>query len=322
MGIKINCICKQEHGFAIGLSGYGLLCIYKDKEGSYMLESSSKIQKRDVQSIHCISSSYDNSHIAVVAKIKRKFASEVSEFGEGSQNTILEAFIFNSSLVNAIKVSYKEPFEFLDEHGPHSQAITHMAICPTKSLLGTLSEDKTLKFWNYQSSDKQLFSFEFHMSQQAFDIHPMSIQCVVGFKEGIKIYFLLENDLEPCYENFSKSCKAVKYSEGGQYLAIGFVNQVHVICPFRLKTVKMLGGHSGNIKKLLWKERDRYLVSMCQNSTVFVWDSYNNWNLIVEQYIANKNHQYLSVDYDSELDILVCCCSDSTVKFFRNKGSE
>lgn len=84
-------------------------------------------------------------------------------------------FIFNSSLVNAIKVSYKEPFEFLDEFGPHSQAITNMAICPTKSLLGTLSEDKTLKFWNYMSSDKQMFSFEFHMSQQVFDIHPMSI---------------------------------------------------------------------------------------------------------------------------------------------------
>lgn len=154
LGIKINCICRQERGFAIGLAGYGLLCIYKEKEGQYKLESSSKIQNRDCQSIHCISSSHDNSHIAVVAKIRRKFVSESHENNNSDDNTILEVFIFNSSLVNAIKVSYKEPFEFLDEHGPHSQAITHMSICPTKSLLGTLSEDKTLKFWNYTSSDK------------------------------------------------------------------------------------------------------------------------------------------------------------------------
>jgi hypothetical protein len=84
LGIKINCICPQEHGFAIGMAGYGLLCIYKDKDGQYVLESSSKIQKRDVKSIHCISSSHDNSHIAVVAKIKRKFADETSEAGEKS----------------------------------------------------------------------------------------------------------------------------------------------------------------------------------------------------------------------------------------------
>jgi len=84
LGIKINCICRQEQGFAIGLEGYGLLCIYKEKEGKYLLESSSKIQNRDVQSIHCISSSHDNSHIAVVAKIKRKFAAERNDLDSSS----------------------------------------------------------------------------------------------------------------------------------------------------------------------------------------------------------------------------------------------
>jgi WD40 repeat protein len=175
LGIRINCVCPQDNGFAIGLAGCGLLCIYKDKEGSYSLESSSKIQNRDVSSIHCISSSNDNSHIVVVAKIKRKFQAERNEMGDLIQSTILEAFVFSSSLVNAIKVSYKEPFEFLDEFGPHSQGITQMALCPTKSVMGTLSEDKTLKLWNYMASDKQMFSFDFHMNQQTFDIHPMSI---------------------------------------------------------------------------------------------------------------------------------------------------
>ena len=84
----------------------------------------------------------------------------------------------------------------------------------------------------------------------------------------------------------------------------------------------MLSGHSGNIKTLTWKDRDRYLMSLCQNSTVCVFDAYNGWNCVVEHYISNKNNSYLSVDYDPELDILACCCSDSSVKFFRNKGVE
>ena len=129
------------------------------------MESCSRIQNRDVQSIHCISNSNDNSHIAVVAKVRRKFQYDKADQSKGRSGTVLEAFIFNSSLVNAIKVSYKEPFEFLDEFGPHSQGVTHMALCPTKSILGTLSDDKTLKFWNYLSTEKQIYSQEFEMSQ-------------------------------------------------------------------------------------------------------------------------------------------------------------
>jgi WD40 repeat protein len=133
---------------------------------------------------------------------------------------------------------------------------------------------------------------------------------------------LLEQDLEQCYENFQKPCKALKYSEGGQYLAIGFVNQVHIVCPYRLKTIKMRSGHGGNIHSLIWKDRDRYLLSCCSNSIVFVWDSYNDFGQVLEHFIANKTNHYYSVDYDPELDILVCCCDDGTVKFFRNKGAE
>lgn len=321
--VRINCICPQENGFAIGMMGSGIVCLYKEKNDKFVLESSSKIQNRDVDFVHSLSSSNDNSHIAVVAKIKKKFKTTSDDTDGARLNTgTLEPFIFNSSLVNAIKVSYKEPFEFIDPYGPHSGNIISVALCPSKSIIGTLSSDKTLKFWNYTASEKQMFSYEFHMSQQAFDIHPMSIQCAVGFKEGIKIYFMLENDLETAYKNFTKSCKAVKYSEGGHYLAIGIVNQIHIVCPYRLEKFKILTGHPGSVWKLRWKNRDKHLLSLCSNSAVFVWEANNDWNQLFDHFIRNKSQKYLDVDYDPELDLLVCCCSDRSVKFFRNKGSE
>ena len=84
----------------------------------------------------------------------------------------------------------------------------------------------------------------------------------------------------------------------------------------------MRSGHGGNIVSLMWKERDRYLLSCCSNSIVFVWDTYNDFSQVLEHFIANKSQHYYSVDYDPELDILVCCCDDGSVKFFRNKGAE
>jgi WD40 repeat protein len=132
----------------------------------------------------------------------------------------------------------------------------------------------------------------------------------------------MENDMISTFDDFTKSCKAVKYSEGGHYLAIGFVNQIHIVCPYRLTTKKILSGHSGHITHFKWKDRDRYLLSFCSNSTALVWDSHNDWKTVAEHYFTSKTHKFLSVDYDPEFDLLVCCCTDYSVKIFKNKGSD
>ena len=49
----------------------------------------------------------------------------------------------------------------------------------------------------------------FHEEEMAFDIHPLCLQCAIGFKEGLKIYFMLEEDLKCTYEYFSKPCSAI-----------------------------------------------------------------------------------------------------------------
>jgi len=322
-GIEINCICKQDNGFAVGLNGCGIISLFKeDKNRSFILENSSKIQKRDVIAIHSLSSSFDNSHIAVVAKLKFKLATTLKNDVLKETDGILDLFVFNSSLVNAIKVSYKEPFVCLNEYGPHSGPIKSIAVAPTKTVMATLSGDKTLKFWNYTASEKQLFSFDFIINEQCFDLHPLLIQCTVGFKEGIKIFFLLENDLKIAYESYSKSCKAIKYSEGGHLMAVGFASQIHIISPYRLKTVKVLPpNHSGQIIQFSWLERDRYLLSLCSNSSVIVWDT-RTWDIYAEHYMPNKLYHYISVEYDVEFDILVCCSSDKTVRFYKSRGTE
>ena len=74
--------------------------------------------------------------------------------------------------MDSIKFTYKEPFEALTEKGPHSGAILAIALSPTKNIVGTLSSDKTVKFWSFLSDRKLIFSYSFHENEMAFDIHP------------------------------------------------------------------------------------------------------------------------------------------------------
>jgi len=69
-------------------------------------------------------------------------------------NGRLDIHIFNSAIVDAIKFTYKEPFEPLFEKGAHSGSILALALTPTKTICGTLSSDKKVKFWNFSADQK------------------------------------------------------------------------------------------------------------------------------------------------------------------------
>lgn len=323
--IAINCICKQDNGFAVGLKGIGLISIFKRKREGIVMESSSSIKDREIESIISLSSSSDDSQITAFIKSKSRFGllqdHQTSEKKSKALQGSLDIFVFNSSLVNAIKISYREPFEPLYQFGTHSGEIIDLVTIPSKSFVATLSRDKTLKFWSFSGEQKQLFSFDFPKNELAFDIHPLSLQCAIGFKEGLKIYFMIVNDLQEAYENFAKPCSAVAYSSRGHYLAVGYVSyanyssSVHIIDPYSLKTVFIRGANPNAIKSICWVGRDRYLVSHCPTS-VFVWDARQEFKEIFTQHSPNKNSKYTSVAYDPEFDLLVCCCEDSFVRVY------
>ena len=223
----------------------------------------------------------------------------------------------------------------MTEKGPHSGPILQIALSPTKNIVGTLSSDKTVKFWSFLSDRKLIFSYSFHQNEMAFDIHPLSLQCAIGYKEGLKIYFLLEEDLRVTYEYFSKPCTALSYSEGGQWLAVGYINQVVVMDSYSMVTVRTFSGHSAHIKDLIWLTCDKKLLTSCHNGNVNVWNMMTEslkserkeekteaQGILkeVEHYNHDKKIKYLGIAYDWEFDRLVCCCSDSRVRCYSDKG--
>ena len=88
-----------------------------------------------------------------------------------------------------------------------------------RAIIATVCEDKTCKFWDYSNDFRELFSHYFHESPNCVALHPLSYLCAIGFKEGMRLYYVLDDDLKLVYTEAMKNCTALAFSEGGHLLA-------------------------------------------------------------------------------------------------------
>lgn len=94
-----------------------------------------------------------------------------------------------------------------------------------------------------------------------------------GFKEKIKLYYLLEDEVKIALDFPSKSCFACKYSNGGQYLAASNGNIIYIIDPYTFELKYQLYGHPSFVKILNWNESDSMLMSVCNNGSAYGWNT-------------------------------------------------
>lgn len=324
-GIEMACVCKQENGFAVGFKGIGMVAIYKRKKDNYSVDSFSVIKNKNVD-IWCMASAQDdNCIILTVAVYKMRLEDRIKKLKDGIQikHDSVELVNFSSSLVNTIKNSSMEPFEFLYPHGSHSAGVVKASLIPTKSILGSVSRDKCFKLWQYNGDLKQLMSFEpnsfdFANSNICMDMHPLGMQVAIATKECLKIYYMVEGEMTPTYENYNKNfCTALAYSSRGQYLAAGFHLDIWIIDPYSFQLIHIVKGSADGVKSLHWTARDRYLVNLCNNTYFSITDSWNKFALKVDDSKLTKTMGKLTaLAYDAEFDLLVCCCPDSFVRIF------
>lgn len=105
--------------------------------------------------------------------------------GENENKKIAcDLYLFNKAVVDAVKSVHKDPFEPIFEKGAHSCVIKKIAICPSKTLLVSLSEDNTLKVWEFGNDHREVFSIFFHDNPTSVAFHPLSIYIALGFHEG------------------------------------------------------------------------------------------------------------------------------------------
>ena len=191
----INCVCPTARGFACGIGGVGIISLFEiDKHEQIIHKGNFRIRDEQINRIHSLHTSPDDMYIAVSiiynARTNLNYHDDSSEKkAEEEKNQVkeigkLEISIFNIAVVDAIRTAYKDPFEPLFEKGVHKGSILNISACPSKSIFVSLGEEKYAKFWEYGQEFKGIFSHYFHEIPQCLSLHPLGIQCAVGFREG------------------------------------------------------------------------------------------------------------------------------------------
>lgn len=114
--------------------------------------------------------------------------------------------------------------------GFHSGPITCIDIAVQRPIIVTCSQDdSTIRLWNYDTNKCELYreylAYKDRISVEAAKplltvaIHPNGYYLAAGFKDKIRIYHVLHDDLR-LFRNIERAyCTKLKFSNGGQWLA-------------------------------------------------------------------------------------------------------
>ena len=327
----LSCICPTNRGFACGVYGAGLIALFEIDKGEKIIHKGNfKMKDENIDRIHCLHTSPDDMYIAVamVYTAKRLNIEQANkpsmeeetdkEFGR------LELSIFNIAVVDAIRTAYKDPFEPLFEKGVHKGNILNLSTTPTRSIFASLGEDKYMKFWEYGQEFKGIFSEYFHEIPLCLCLHPLSIQVAVGFREGVRVYYILDDVLRFGYYDNVKDCTAIAYSDGGNLLAASHHSNnhylIHIYNSYNFEKIMVLDGHTGLLREIIWNCNDTMLISSCTQGLLFCWVLSKGDKDPLVEHPCSKQYKYNAVTYDIEWDLVVACCADSKMRLFGEKG--
>lgn len=331
----VSCVCATNRGFACGVVGAGLIALFDLDKSERIIHKGNFKMKEDgidrIERIHSLHTSPDDMYIALslMYTSKRINSEEAGKLmiNEDISKDFrrLELCIFNIAVVDAIRTAYKDPFEPLFEKGVHKGNIVNLSITPTRSILASLGEDYYVKLWEYGQEFKGIYSEYFHESPLSISLHPLSIQIAIGFSEGVRVYYLLDDSLKEAHRDNLKDCTAVAYSDGGNLLAASNHQDnrylILIYNPYTFEKVMEFSGHNGNLREILWSCNDTMLISSCNQGFLFCWTLLPKGNDHREvEHACDKKYKYNAVTYDIEWDLVVACCADSKLRIFSDKG--
>jgi len=165
-----------------------------------------------------------------------------------------------------------------------------ISISVSKNLVGSVGADKYLRIFEYSTNPmkvatfntpsdtldtnhKQLSWYFCKEVMHSVSLHPMGFQVAVGTREGVKIFYIIEEGIKLAVEISGKIWKFVRFSNGGNFLAAGNGNNISIIDPYTFENLFTLVGHPSTVRFLKWTESDSHLLSNCHHGTNYGWSS-------------------------------------------------
>lgn len=133
-----------------------------------------------------------------------------------------------------------------------------MDVCIRKPLIATASKDKTIKIWNYEERTVETPKSEAEAAS-CLSFHPSGLHLAVAYSDKLKILNLQKDgETTSNYKDINsfRNCTAIKFSNGGQYLAAASGNLLHLFKFYTGEnpTGMTFTGHTGKIKGIAWSK--------------------------------------------------------------------
>jgi WD40 repeat protein len=344
-------VSTYKKGFVVGThKNFGFFNIYGlSKEMEVTLIQSFWFSLRWI-GINSISVSFDKSYMVLSARVlDQNIEDQLKELQINDDEnkhlrSRIELYRFSLADSYALKDANFKP---IFKNGNPLGAILDISVAVSKNLIASVGEDKYLRIWEYSiknsdtiltsslSSDiidtqyKQLSSYFSKEVMNSVSVHPMGLQLAVGTREGVKIFYIIEDGIKICLEIHGKQCLWVKYSNGGHFLAAGNGNNISIIDPYTYETLFTLIGHPSTVRFLKWTESDSHLLSNCNHGSSYGWysnfEDYKNRGAKNEQTEIERiefNLKYVIVNsfvYDEEYDICAVGTSDGKLTLMTTK---
>ena len=158
--------------------------------------------------------------------------------------------------------------------GFHDDDVTAIDVCVQKPIIVTGSLDKTVRVWNFLRR-KVEFVKTFEEEVLSLALHPTGLRLVVGFRNYMRMYNVLANDLHFATELPLKNCTEVKFSHGGHAFAAVIAHRVLIFNAYDFQCTVQLSGHSGIIHSIAWSQNDLYLTVGDMNGLYYRWQVEN-----------------------------------------------
>lgn len=175
-----------------------------------------------------------------------------------------------------------DSFTIVDNPG-HSDKISFMDYCVRKPLFITCSPDKTVKVWDYEER-KLINNLCFTEEPYAVAFHPSGYHIAVAFTEKVQLLnlYIKSKDHKGIFREYAvKNCRFIKFSHGGDLLAIASGDAPPEICIYRTydlsaNPIHKLKGHTGTIRCLEWAADDFSLFSCGMQGMIYKWNLKDN----------------------------------------------
>lgn len=192
----------------------------------------------------------------------------------------------------------------------HYGQIMGLDVCARKPLIATCSMDKSVRIWNYETCNLELYR-EFAEEAYSIALHPSGLYTLVGFSDKLRLMNLLIDDIRTFKEFTIRGCRECAFSNGGNLFAAVHGNVIQIYSTITFENVANLKGHNGKVKSIVWSADDSKLVSCGLDGAVYEWETYTG-KRVGESVLKSCHYTGVAVTPDGKTTFAVG--SDKTLK--------